>query len=147
MSAPAQFGPLLTPSGVTFRLWAPAAKSVELVLDRVHPMQACLDGWYTLTIEGAEAGTLYKFRIDSELEVPDPAAHFQPQDVFGPSEVVDHDAYDWQVRNWRGRPWQDAVILELHVGTFTPGGTFRSAIEKLDHVAETGLTADRKSVV
>ena len=141
MSAPAQFGPLLTPSGVTFRLWAPAAKSVELVLDRVHPMQACLDGWYTLTIEGAEAGTLYKFRIDSELEVPDPAAHFQPQDVFGPSEVVDHDAYDWQVRNWRGRPWQDAAILELHVGTFTPGGTFRSAIEKLDHVAETGLTA------
>src|SRR5262245_33320151 len=141
MNIPAQFGPLLTPSGVTFRLWAPAAKSVALLLDRVHPMQARPDGWYTLTIEGAGAGTLYKFRIDGELEVPDPASHFQPEDVFGPSEVVDHDAYDWQVRDWRGRPWQDATFLELHIGTFTPGGTFRSAIEKLDHVAGTGLTA------
>jgi malto-oligosyltrehalose trehalohydrolase len=104
-------------------------------------MQASPDGWYALTIEGAGAGTLYKFRIDGELEIPDPASHFQPQDVFGPSEVVDHDPYDWQVRDWRGRAWQDAAFLELHIGTFTPGGTFRSTIERLDHVAETGLTA------
>ncbi len=141
MTIPAQFGPLLTARDVTFRLWAPAARSVELLLDRAHPMQGRPDGWYTLTIEGAAAGTLYQFRIDCELEVPDPASHFQPQDVFGPSEVVDHGAYDWQVPDWRGRPWQDAAFLELHIGTFTPGGTFRSAVEKLDHVAETGLTA------
>ena len=103
MRTEAHFGPLLTPRGVTFRLWAPAAKTVELLLDRAHPMQARSAGWYTLTIEGAGAGTLYKFRIDGELEVPDPASHFQPQDVFGPSEVVDHDVYDWQVPDWRGR--------------------------------------------
>jgi malto-oligosyltrehalose trehalohydrolase len=126
---------------VTFRLWAPAAKNVELMLDRAFPMQARPDGWYELTMEGAGPHTLYKFRIDGELEVPDPASHFQPQDVFGPSEVIDHGAYDWQVTNWRGRPWQDAAFLELHVGAFTPAGTCRAAIEKLDHVAETGLTA------
>src|SRR5215470_15253275 len=141
MSIPAQFGPLLTPSGVTFRLWAPAARSVELVLDGVHPMQARPDGWSTLTVEGVGAGTLYKFRIDGELEVPDPASHFQPQDVFGPSEVIDHRAYDWQATDWRGRPWEHAATLELHVGAFTPIGTFRGAIERLDHVAQTGLTA------
>jgi maltooligosyltrehalose trehalohydrolase len=141
MSPPPQFGPALTQRGVTFRLWAPAAKNVELMLDRAFPMQARPDGWYELTLEGAGPHTLYKFRIDGELEVPDPASHFQPQDVFGPSEVVDHGAYDWQVTDWRGRLWQDAAFLELHVGTFTPAGTFRGAIEKLDHVAETGLTA------
>ena len=104
-------------------------------------MQAGPDGWYTLTIEGAGAGTLYKFRIDGELEIPDPASHFQPQDVFGPSEVVDHDAYDWQVPDWRGRPWQDAAFLELHIGTFTPKGTFDGAIAHLHALAELGVTA------
>src|SRR3954453_13492997 len=123
MRTEAQFGPLLTPRGVTFCLWAPAAKNVELVLDRVHQMQARPDGWYTLTIEGAGAGTLYKFRIDGELEIPDPASHFQPQDVFGPSAVVDNEAQYWQAQDWGGRPWQDGAFLELHIGTFTPGGT------------------------
>src|ERR1700704_7040934 len=107
MTTPAQFGPVLTARDVTFRLWAPAARSVDLLLDRAHPMQGRPHGWYTLTIEGAVAGTLYKFRIDGELEIPDPASHFQPQDLFGPSQVVDHDAYDWQVRDWGGRPWQE----------------------------------------
>ena len=138
---PTGFGPLLTPTGVTFRLWAPAAKGVDLLLDCAYPMQARPDGWYELTIEGAGPYTFYKFRIDGELEVPDPASHFQPLDVFGPSVVVDHDAYEWQVPNWRGRPWEEAALLELHIGTFTPAGTFRGAIEQLDHVAETGLTA------
>jgi maltooligosyltrehalose trehalohydrolase len=141
MRTEAQFGPRLTPGGVTFRLWAPAAKTVELMLDSAYSMQARPDGWYELTIDGAGPYTFYKFRIDGEVDVPDPASHFQPLDVFGPSVVVEHDAYDWQVRDWRGRPWQDAAFLELHIGTFTPGGTFRSAIERLDHVAETGVTA------
>ena len=63
------------------------------------------------------------------------------EDVFGPSEVIDHDDYQWRANDWRGRPWEETVFLELHVGTFTPGGTFRSAVEKLDHVAATGVTA------
>jgi maltooligosyltrehalose trehalohydrolase len=141
MTASVRFGAELHRSGVTFRLWAPAAKRVEVMLDRAYPMQAQAEGWYEATIPGARAGTLYKYRIDGEMEVPDPASHFQPQDVFGPSEVIDHDRFEWRTHEWRGRPWEDAALLEVHVGTFTPGGTFRAAIEKLDHVVETGLTA------
>ncbi|MBV9332150.1 MAG: malto-oligosyltrehalose trehalohydrolase [Alphaproteobacteria bacterium] len=141
MTASARFGAELQESGVTFRLWAPAAKRVEVMLDRAYPMQAGPDGWHEVMIPRAGAGTLYKYRIDGELEIPDPASHFQPQDVFGPSEVVDHNRFEWRTNEWRGRPWQDASIVELHVGTFTPGGTFRAAIDKLEHLRETGLTA------
>src|SRR3954469_24629806 len=136
-----RFGAELTETGVIFRLWAPAANSVDLVLDRPRPMQARPGGWYELAVTEARAGTLYKFRIDDEIDVPDPASHFQPRDVSGPSEVIDHEQYRWQTPDWRGRPWQDAAFMELHVGTFTPGGSFRAAIEKLDHVRDTGLTA------
>ena len=141
MSASMRFGAELHQGGVTFRLWAPAARRVELMLDRVHPMQAQPEGWYEVTIAGAPAGTLYTYRIDGDIEVPDPASHFQPQDVSGPSEVIDHGLFEWQANEWRGRPWEDAVFLELHVGAFTSGGTFRSAIEKLDHLVDTGVTA------
>ena len=141
MTSSARFGAALDRSGVTFRLWAPAAKHVEVILDRAYPMQRQAQGWYQATIPHARAGTLYKYRIDGELEVPDPASHFQPQDVFGPSKVIDHDQFEWRMNDWRGRPWEDAAILELHVGTFTTAGTFRAAIDKLDHIVETGLTA------
>jgi maltooligosyltrehalose trehalohydrolase len=141
MSASMRFGAQLHQGGVTFRLWAPAARRAELMLDRAHPMRAQPEGWYEVTISGAPAGTLYKYRIDDEIEVPDPASHFQPQDVSGPSEVIDHGLFEWQANEWRGRPWEDAVLLELHVGTFTAGGTFRSAIEMLDHLVDTGVTA------
>src|SRR5207245_11656576 len=141
MTASVRFGAELLRSGVTFRLWAPAAKRVDVVLDRAYAMQAQAQGWYEATIPGACAGMLYKYRIDGEMEVPDPASHFQPQDVFGPSEIIDHKRFEWRTHQWRGRPWQDAAVLELHVGTFTPGGTFRAVIEKLDHVVEAGATA------
>jgi malto-oligosyltrehalose trehalohydrolase len=134
-------GPSLRPAGTTFRLWAPAAKTVELVVDRPLPMRSEKPGWHALTLPGLGAGTRYKFRIDGELEVPDPASCFQPEDVGGPSEVIDHGAYEWRCAEWRGRPWDDAAILELHVGTFTPEGSFRAAIDKLDHVAQAGFTA------
>src|SRR5947209_6195123 len=141
MNGGARFGAELDRTRVTFRLWAPAAKRVEVMLDRAHPMQAQAHGWYQTTIPQARPGTLYKYRIDGEMEVPDPASDFQPQDVSGPSEVIDHDRFEWRMNDWRGRPWEDAAIFELHVGTFTPGGTFRAAIEKLDHVVDAGLTA------
>jgi malto-oligosyltrehalose trehalohydrolase len=136
-----RFGAEVTETGVTFRLWAPAAKQVELLLGTPHPMRLLPGGWHEIEIPEARAGTLYKFRIDGELAVPDPASHFQPGDVAGPSEVIDHADYIWEANDWRGRPWQDAALVELHVGTFTPEGSFRAAIDKLDHVAETGLTA------
>ena len=137
----AGFGPRLNPEGgVTFRLWAPAAKRVELVLDDLHAMRAQAQGWFEATMPDAGPGTRYRFRIDGDLIVPDPASRFQPEDVHGPSEVVDPH-YAWRAPQWRGRPWPEAAILELHVGAFTPDGTFRAAIDKLDHLVDTGLTA------
>jgi maltooligosyltrehalose trehalohydrolase len=137
----ARFGPRLDGSnGATFRLWAPAAARVDLVLDRPHPLRRLGRGWFEATIREARAGTRYRFRIDEDLVVPDPASRFQPEDVHGPSEVVDPD-YTWQASDWRGRPWHEAVIAELHVGSFTPAGTFRGAIDKLGHLADTGFTA------
>jgi malto-oligosyltrehalose trehalohydrolase len=103
-------------------------------------MQQSDSGWFSVTIPGARSGTRYKFRIDDEIDVPDPASRFQPDDVHGPSEVID-PRYDWQAEDWKGRPWHECIFLELHVGTFTPQGTFRSAIDKLDHVAAAGITA------
>jgi malto-oligosyltrehalose trehalohydrolase len=98
------------------------------------------DGWFVLNIDGATAGTRYAFEIDGELTIPDPASHFQPEDVHAPSEVVDHD-YAWRCPHWRGLPWHEAVFSELHVGTFTGDGTFRAAMTKLDHLSRTGITA------
>jgi malto-oligosyltrehalose trehalohydrolase len=134
-----RFGPALTERGVQFRLWAPNAKSVELVLDDLRPM-AAHDGWFTLDVPGAKAGTHYRFRIDGDLTIADPASRFQPDDVNGSSEVTDH-AYAWSCADWKGRPWEEASFLELHIGTFTAEGTFRAAIDKLDHLAETGIAA------
>jgi malto-oligosyltrehalose trehalohydrolase len=136
-----QFGAKLTSDGATFRLWAPAVKRVDLLLDKPHALRRGDDGWFCADIAGINAGTLYKFRIDDALDIPDPASAFQPQDVAGPSEVIDHGAYQWRARDWRGRPWQEAVLIETHVGTFTPEGTYRAMIDRLDHLAATGFTA------
>jgi malto-oligosyltrehalose trehalohydrolase len=99
------------------------------------------DGWFTADVAGVKAGARYRFRIDGEIEVPDPASAFQPEDVFGPSELIDHGSFAWRAGDWRGRPWQDTVLIETHVGTFTKDGTYRAMIEKLDHLAATGITA------
>ena len=136
-----QFGPRLASYGTRFRLWAPAAKRVDVMLEQPHAMKRGEDGWFTADIAGVKAGARYKFRIDDEIDVPDPASAFQPDDVFGPSEVIDHEAYPWRATNWRGRPWQEAVIVEAHVGTFTQEGSYRAMIDRLDHLAETGITA------
>ena len=135
------FGPELTQDGARFRLWAPAAKRVDLLLEKAYPMTRGDDGWYAVEIPGAAAGARYKFRIDDEIDVPDPASAFQPDDVFGPSEVIDHAAYPWRATGWRGRPWAEAVIIEAHAGTFTQAGTYRAMIDGLDHLVQTGITA------
>jgi maltooligosyltrehalose trehalohydrolase len=140
MSGAHHFGPFVSDAGVTFRLWAPAAHTASLLLDDVSIRMPQRDGWYELHIAEARAGDLYKFNIDDELDIPDPASHFQPEDVNGPSEVIDEN-YDWQAKDWKGRPWDEAVFLETHVGTFTKEGTYRAMIDKLDHLVETGITA------
>jgi maltooligosyltrehalose trehalohydrolase len=133
---------------VRFRLWAPAAHRVDLCLVSTNtPTQLPLnrsnsnDGWFELTTSEARPGSEYFFRIDDAEQVPDPASRFQPHDVHGPSEVIDPAAFDWKDYDWRGRPWEEAVIYELHVGTFTPSGTFASACELLDYLADLGVTA------
>ena len=136
------FGAQLTPEGTTFRLWAPSAQRVDVLLEQQpHPLTPCKHGWFETSVPGAKAGTRYKFRIDDEIDVPDPASAFQPDDVFGPSEVIDPANYAWRATDWRGRPWHETVLLEAHVGTFTREGTYRAMIDKLDHLVETGVTA------
>jgi maltooligosyltrehalose trehalohydrolase len=136
-----QFGVELASDGATFRLWAPVARRVDLLLDKPHALRRGDDGWFCADIAGIEAGMLYKFRIDDALDIPDPASAFQPHDVAGPREVIDHRAYQWRAADWRGRPWQEAVLIETHVGTFTPEGTYRAMIDRLDHLVATGFTA------
>ncbi|UGV25647.1 malto-oligosyltrehalose trehalohydrolase [Rhodopseudomonas boonkerdii] len=135
------FGPQLTDKGATFRLWAPATGRVEVIVDKPYPMTPQGDGWHGIDVPGVSAGATYRFRIDGRIDVPDPGSSFQPQDVSGPSEIVDHAAYQWRAPDWRGRPWDETVLLETHVGTFTADGTYRAMIDKLDHIVKTGITA------
>jgi malto-oligosyltrehalose trehalohydrolase len=136
-----QFGTRLTADGASFRLWAPAAKRVDLLLEKSHAMRRGEGGWFSADIPGVRAGARYKFRIDDDIEVPDPASAFQPDDVSGPSEVIDQASYRWRASDWRGRPWPETVLIETHVGTFAPEGTYRAMIDKLDHLAACGITA------
>ncbi len=142
------FGAAVLPSGgVRFQLWAPAAHQVELHLEgrwgeSVQAMEARDEGWFVLETDRASAGTLYRFRIDDrEPLVPDPASRHQPRDVHGPSQVIDPQAFEWRDGAWSGRAWKEAVFYELHVGSFTPSGTFAGAEARLDHLAELGITA------
>jgi len=136
-----KFGAWLTADGTLFRLWAPAAKRVDLLLEKPQPLRRGEDGWFCADLAGVKAGARYKFRIDDEIDVPDPASAFQPDDVSGPSEVIDQASYRWRATDWRGRPWQETVAIETHVGTFTPEGTYRAMVGKLDHLVTTGITA------
>src|SRR5687767_2655562 len=121
------FGAEITGNGVRFRLWAPTAKRVELVLgeeSRAFEMLGSDEGWFELLTDQARAGSTYRYRIDGGLEVPDPASRFNPEDVHGPSVVLDPESFQWTDVNWHARPWHEAVVYELHVGTFSPEGTY-----------------------
>ncbi|HVW93553.1 MAG TPA: malto-oligosyltrehalose trehalohydrolase [Devosia sp.] len=139
-----RFGTQITTRGTRFRLWAPHRSAVFLKLeaDGIHrPMQSQPRGWYELEVEGVGHGDRYRFVLDDGTEVPDPASRFQPEDVLGPSEVVDPRRFAWTDVGWIGRPWEEAVIYELHLGTFTPEGTFAAATERLDYLVSLGVTA------
>ena len=129
--------------GVRFQLWAPKHNNVGLKLDdrESMPMNALGDGWHELQTSEAGSGTRYRFILPDGQTVPDPASRYQPEDVHGSSEVVDPGAYRWTCPEWRGRPWEEFVIYELHVGAFTPAGTFSAAIERLGGLRDLGITA------
>ncbi|WP_230530910.1 malto-oligosyltrehalose trehalohydrolase [Microvirga roseola] len=139
---PMPFGAESTAEGTRFALWAPTAKEVRLVLDGTErSMPADRDGWYRLVAEEARAGSRYGYRIDGNLTVPDPASRFQPDDVHGLSLVVQPDAYEWSDTDWRGRPWEETVLYEVHVGSATPEGTYAGLMRKLETLREIGITA------
>jgi malto-oligosyltrehalose trehalohydrolase len=141
-------GAELQQGGVRFRFWAPDCARIVLELEARNagpaamlPMTAGADGWHELVTHEAAAGSRYRFVLPDGLKVPDPASRFQPDDVHGPSEVIDAAAYAWQHADWPGRPWAEAVVYELHVGAFTAEGTFLAVIPHLDHLVALGVTA------
>ncbi|WLB86423.1 MULTISPECIES: malto-oligosyltrehalose trehalohydrolase [Bradyrhizobium] len=135
-------GPQIVDHGVSFNLWAPTARSVELleVGQPARRMPRDDDGWYQLLSPTARAGTRYQFRINEDLVVPDPASFFQPDDVGAPSEVIDTAALRDPVL-YPGRPWAEAVIYELHVGTFSEEGTYAGVEKRLPYLRDLGITA------
>jgi maltooligosyltrehalose trehalohydrolase len=140
------FGANVVQDGVEFRVWAPASRSVDVVVygpdaEAVHPLRAEDDGYFAATVPGLGAGARYKFRLDEKDAFPDPASRSQPDGVHEASEVVDPSAFRWSDDGWRGIPADDLVIYELHVGTATAEGTFDALIGRLDEIAALGATA------
>ncbi|WP_342150682.1 malto-oligosyltrehalose trehalohydrolase [Methylorubrum sp. SB2] len=137
-----RFGSEAAEDGVRFALWAPTADDVTLVVDGTdHPIPEAGEGWRVATLPGVKAGARYGFRINSDLVVPDPASRFQPEDVSGLSEVIDPATFDWTDAEWKGRPWEEAVVYEVHVGAATPEGTYTGLEKRLDDLIDLGITA------
>lgn len=127
-----------------FLVWAPLAERLEVRLvsprEDLVPLHRDAKGYFSGVLTGVEPGCLYFYRLDGERELPDPASRFQPQGVHGPSGVIDPH-FPWDDGPWCGLPLQDYVIYELHVGTFTPEGTFAAIIPFLDDLQDLGVTA------
>jgi malto-oligosyltrehalose trehalohydrolase len=137
------FGATAEADGVRFAVWAPSVKNAVAEVDgRRVPMERAAEGFHYCFDANAKPGARYTFRFDTtDIAVPDPASRFNPDGVHAPSEVVDAKAFEWHDEEWRGRPWAESVIYELHVGTFTSDGTYASAAERLDYLAALGVTA------
>ncbi len=119
------------------RVWAPNAKQVDLCSgDSRIPMEVRRGGWWSADFTGTD----YAFSLDGKHPLPDPRSPWQPAGVHGPSRIVDHSAFRWADQSWQAGPLSSAIIYELHIGTFTPAGTFESAIEKLDYLKSLGIT-------
>ena len=133
-------------SKVEFSVYAERQPGVSLLLDleglsEEIPMERTGRSLYRTVVEGRGLELRYKYLLKGPggEAFPDPYSHYQPEGVHGFSQVVDHDAYSWGDRNWPGIEWKKALIYELHLGTFTAGGTFLSAVEKLDYLLELGI--------
>jgi maltooligosyltrehalose trehalohydrolase len=130
--------------GVHFRVWAPAAKRVAVEIENgpTKTLSAEPDGYFSGLAGAAGAGTRYRFRLDSQGNaLPDPASRFQPDGPHGASQVVDPGSFAWNDAGWRGIPRERLVIYEIHIGTFTPEGTWEAASRHLPAIAELGITA------
>ena len=134
--------------GTAFRVWAPKASRAEVLVERAPggatescPLVQSSGGYFTATVPGVNAGSVYAFLLDGQGPYPDPASRFQPQGVHGRTQVVDPSAFLWTDEPWEGHELEDTVLYELHIGTFTPQGTFQAAREKLAAAWDLGITA------
>ena len=136
-------GASVRPGGVSFAVWAPRCRTLDLVIDGrpARTMRQDGDGLFTTTVEQLATGTRYQYRLDGERYRPDPVSRWQPEGVHGPSVVVDPGAFQWTDGGFRGHPLADLVFYELHVGTFTAAGTFEGVIPHLDRLVDLGITA------
>jgi maltooligosyltrehalose trehalohydrolase len=128
-----------------FVVWAPFFSKILLVLrsqtEKLIPMQKDEFGYWKAVVDSIQAGTLYFYRLEGDRERPDPASNYQPYGVHEASRIVDHDAFDWQDSGWKGINLSEMIIYELHVGTFSPEGTFDAIIPRLDDLQETGINS------
>ena len=143
--AQAFFGAVPSQDGVRFRLWAPDANEILLVLHDgkaagTHPLARTEGGMFETWVRGAAAGDTYAYRMNGDEPRPDPASRFQPQGVHGASQIVDPAAYRWHDTQWQPRRPEDLVLYELHVGTFSPEGTFAGARARLPYLRDLGIT-------
>ncbi|WP_406695528.1 malto-oligosyltrehalose trehalohydrolase [Singulisphaera sp. Ch08] len=134
-------------AGTRFRVWAPEARSVEVVHlssqggESSVALERSDDGTFGGLIPAASAGDRYLYRLDEKGTFPDPASRYQPEGVHAPSAIVDTDAFPWSDHGWRGVKREELVIYEIHVGTFSPEGTFAAVVDRLPWLVELGVTA------
>ncbi len=137
---------VIAPDTVRFKVWAPRAETMSVELHAANPRSIPLTptqhGYWEATVSGVSAGACYSYAINQRLQRPDPASRFQPEGVHGPSVVVDPFDFPWTDGHWRGLPLNEFIMYELHVGTFTPEGTFDGVIKKLSYLRDAvGVTA------
>lgn len=139
-------GAHLRPDGTCFfRVWAPLKRTMTLHIvspaEKRIAMIKSADGYYEATVDDCSPATRYYYQPDGEGDFPDPASHFQPEGVHGPSAVVDHGAFRWSDQAWENPALSELVLYELHVGTFTEAGTFDAIIPRLEDLVATGINA------
>lgn len=140
-----ELGACILNEGVQFKVWAPKATSVSLMMAEKReaiPLQPERMGYFNVRVKGLGPGARYFYLLDGNLQRPDPASRSQPEGVYGPSEVIDFQAFAWQDHFWRGIPLEEMIIYEIHTGTFTPDGTFGAIVPFLDYLKnDLGITA------
>ncbi|PIQ96046.1 MAG: malto-oligosyltrehalose trehalohydrolase [Nitrospinae bacterium CG11_big_fil_rev_8_21_14_0_20_56_8] len=146
MSGSPDLGAWMDEAGTHFRVWSPTANLLELEIvsaspSRRLPMRKDEQGYHTATVPHLAPGTLYRYPIDGGMAFPDPASRFQPQGVHGPSEIIDLRRFPWSDENWTGIDLEHLVLYELHVGTFSPEGTFAGVEHRLPYLRDLGVTA------
>lgn len=137
------WGAELVDGGARFKLWAPAQDELALLTENGAriPMTKARDGWFEVTTDAVPAGTGYQFVLADGIRVPDPASRAQMNDVHGMSRLVDPRSYAWRTPDWKGRPWEEAIVYELHTGTFSSEGSFDGVARDLDRLVDVGVTA------